>query len=680
MLKRYNKYMGTNLTKEQVSTLHSEIRLAEVRNEKELFPLIKKNLERYTGDFLPDLGIDWTIYLNEVYPIIQFNIPSIYYKNPKVYLKPRNKMVLTKKRNPQTEEMEEVWIEGSKAAKTQEAILNYCLEEIGYKREVQRALFDALVATHGVLWHGYKGDFGMTEEASYYIKSEKVFVERLAPTRFIFDPAVNISNLDKARWVGRCFDVPLDDLLEDDELDIDAIKTKGFKGYGQIIKEGVLRKGGQDVLQPGGSMKPLMDYADSEYRDSTACRFVRCYEIFKRPTKKEKKDGKKGSVLLLTNEQPHPLRENPWTYKAEGFPVKILQFNELPDSEFGLDDIKTYASVIDNKNIIRNIQIRNAQENSKVWVMIAKDGTNEEDIQKVQNGDQTIILKDGDTVNGKMSVQAGGSGASNELYLIDQRIDKELQDKSGVTDLKRGFVHSGEESAASIKTRSAGGAVKPQYRQDIMSDFIKDSVKYLNQLLKQFMPYKEAVRITGTIDLEWSENPTKEEIQAETDVEIDILSMLPENPDQEAQRLQMVLQLMQGAITNPAVFQKLQTEGYTFNLHPIVESLLMRLKIRDPEAFRRIRQEESLGFSSNQQLKLAHGNVLAGLQGAVDQIQPPQDTDDHIAHIEIYKAALQLLELTGTNPEVSAPIQQLIEAHMQMQQELEAKEAPKAAA
>jgi hypothetical protein len=106
----------------------------------------------------------------------------------------------------------------------------------------------------------------------------------------------------------------------------------------------------------------------------------------------------------------------------------------------------------------------------------------------------------------------------------------------------------------------------------------------------------------------------------------------------------------------------------------------MRLKIRDPEAFRRIRQEESLGFSSNQQLKVAHGNVLAGLQGAVDQIQPPQETDDHIAHGEVYKAALQLLQLTGTNEAVMQPLMELLEAHGGMQQELEAKQAPKAGA
>jgi len=664
------------LSEEQLTTIHNEIKLAEVRNEKELVPCLKKNLDRYIGDYIPEIGIDWDIYLNEVYPIVQFNIPSIYYRNPKVYLKPRNKIYITKKRDPLSGEMVEAQVDGTKAAKTQEAILNYCLGEIGYKREVQRCLFDALVGTHGVLWHGYKGDFGMTEEASYYIKSEKVFVERISPTRFLFDPAVNISNLDKARWVARCFDVPYEDLLDDDKLDFDVEKIKGFKGYGEAIKDGILKKGGKDIITAGGSIKSLLDYADSEYRDSTAARFVRVYEIFRRPTKKERKDGESGKVILLCEEQEKPLRISNWNYKAEGFPVQILQFNEMPDSCFGLDDIKTYESIIDNKNIIRNLQIRNAQENSKVWVMIAKDGTNEEDLQKAQVGDQTIILKDGDTVNGKMLVQSGGAGASNELYLIDQRIDKELQDKSGVTDLKRGFIHSGEESATSVNIRAAGGAVKPQYRQDIMADFIRASIRYLNQLLKQFMPYKEAVRITGSLDIEWSENPTKEEIQAETDVELDILSMLPENPEKETQQLQQILQLMFSALSNPAIFQKLQTEGFTFNIYPIIESLLMRLKIRDPEVFRRIRQEESLGFASIQQLKLAHGNVLAAIQG--QEIVPAQEGDDHKVQMEVYQAVLTLLEVTGTNPEVYQPLIELLQQHGMMQQELEAKQAPKA--
>jgi len=669
-----------SLDKKTLVRLHNEILLSVKRNENLLLPTIQRNLARYTGDYIPDWAgaHDWDIILNEIYPIVQFNLPSIFFRNPRAFLKPRNKTFIAKKRDPISGEMVETQLDSMKAARTQEAILNYSLSEIKYKGETRKVLFDALIAPHGVLWHGYKGEFGMTDEQSLFIKSENVFVKRLSPLRFLFDPAVNLSSLDEARWIGRSFDIPLEDLLEDDDLDVDKKQIKGFLGFGEKIDSDELlariKTGGQDKMRPESRFQPLVDFADDEYKRSNQSRFVTMYEIFLRPSKKEKKDGKKGRVILLTKEQFTELRVNKWPYKAEGWPAKPLIFNDLPDNTFGLDDISTYSSIVDNKNIIRNLQLRNAQENSKVWVALAKEGANEEDIEKIKVGDQTIIMFEGDSIANKMSVASPSGGASNELYLIDQRIDRELQDKSGVSDLKKGFLQSGEESATSVQLRNAGSSVRPQYRQDIMGDFLKESLHYLNQLLKQFMPIKDAVRIVGSLDLEWSENPSKEEIQADTDVELDAISMLPENPEREVRELQTIIGLMVDALSNPAVFQKLQQEGYIMNLHPIIEQLLLRLKIRNPEVFRRIRQEESMGFASISELKAAQANVGAALQGQ----QPPSpaaEGQDHQARLAIYTSTAQLLEAMQQTSDV---LMALIQAQQAIAQEEEKKTTPKA--
>ena len=120
------------------------------------------------------------------------------------------------------------------------------------------------------------------------------------------------------------------------------------------------------------------------------------------------------------------------------------------------------------------------KQNSKLYVALAMGGVQgEESIQKIQSGDQTIILFEGDTVAGKMEVKSGAGAASSELYLIDQRIQKNLDDKSGVTDLRKGVLQSGEESAASVKIRNANSSARPAYRQDIMKDFLQDSFLYL---------------------------------------------------------------------------------------------------------------------------------------------------------------------------------------------------------
>ena len=281
--------------------------------------------------------------------------------------------------------MVETECDSAKSAKTQEDILNYTLVEIKYKKQVRKVLLDALLFPHGILWHGYKGDFGMTEENSLLIKNERVFVSRLNPMRFIKDPAVNMANLDEARWVGRTIDIPFQDLVEDDKLDVDRSLVKGFKGYGESIggsstvKEQKQSAGGRDLMPINSAWRAMLEFADKNFQESNEAKFVQVHEIYLRPTKKELREGKKGWIVLLTDEQEKPLRVNEWTIKAEGFPAIVLSFNELPDSPIALSDPETYKDIADQKNVITNLQLRNAQENCRNIIALAKGGTNEEE-------------------------------------------------------------------------------------------------------------------------------------------------------------------------------------------------------------------------------------------------------------------------------------------------------------
>lgn len=653
--------MAEHLSKERLKALKNEIVMAQAFNREELEPIMAESLERYCGLYVPDFGADWDIVLNEVYPIIQNSLPAIFFRNPRVFLKPRNKTFIVKRRNPVSGRMEEVQADSSKSALTQEHILNYLLQEIKYKRQVRKTLLDALLFPYGVLWHGYKGDFGMTEEKSIYIKDAQIFAQHILPSRFLKDPSVSISELDEAKWVGRIIDIPYRDFIEDDELGIDKnIKIKGFRGYGQkigskSIKDSKKVKGGADSLKIG--RKPLLESATKEFQESDDANFVRVVEVYLRPTKKEKREGKKGWILLVTEEQDKPLRENPWEIKAEGWPAQILEFNEVPNGAFGLADVDTYKTIADHKNLIINQQIRNAQETGKTWVGLSVENANEEDIEAAAKGENSIIRYDGDNIKGRMFVASAAGQGSSELYLLDQRIQQNLEEKSGITDLKKGVLKSGEESATSVKIRTAGGGARPAYRQDIMADFLSDSVHYLNQLNKQFMTIKEAVRIIGSLDLQWSENPSKEEIQADVDVELDVISMLPESPEKEIQEYQIILKLIVEALTIPELRRKILEEKKTINISPVIEQLLMRLKIRDPEIFRTIRPEEAEGFASIQQLKQAQVNVQSVLKG--EQLPfPPRQGDDHRVKLEVYSSVQQLLQQMG---QVSELLNQLIE-------------------
>lgn len=677
--------MPEGLSADRIKNLKSEIQMSIALNREELEPILQENIQRYLGNYVPAFGNDWDIVLNEVYPIIQNNLPSIFFRNPRAFLKPHNKTFIIKKRNPISGQMEEIEADAAKSARTQEDILNYTIAHINYKKEIQKVLLDALLFPHGILWHGYKGNFGMTEEQSLTIENDKVFVKRISPMRFIHDPSVNMSNLEESRWVGRVIDVPLQDLIEDDLLDVDKKLVKGYKGYGETIgtasqqaEQARKAAGAADYIRINASRRAMIEYADKDFQNSPQARFVQVQEVFLRPTKKEMRAGSKGWIILTCDEQEGALRVNEWSIKAKGFPSVVLQFNELPDSKFGLSDVETYKQIADQKNVITNLQLRNAQENSKIWVAIAKGNSSEEEIEQIRQGDQTVVAFDGDTIEGKMKVMSGGGSASSELYTLGPIIDRQLQDKSGITDLKKGFLQSGEESATSVQIRNAGSSSRPVYRQDIMTDAVKDSFHYLNQLNKQFVPIKDAVRIVGSLDLEWSDNFSKEDIQAETDVDIDAISMLPENPEKEMQELQTILQLMVEGLTNPQIAQKIAQEGKTITLSPIIEQMLLRLKIKDPDVFRNIRPEESQGFVSVAEVRAAKDNVNAALSGQQQIPSPPAPGQDHLARLEMYGEVGKILQAVPgiQNSPAFKMIMQLIQvqaALLQQQQEQQAK-------
>jgi hypothetical protein len=663
---------------ERLLQLKNEIRMSIEFNDKELKPILEESLSRYTGNYVPSFAINWDIMVNEIYPVVQNYLPSIMFRVPRALLKPKQKSYIAKRRNPQSGEMEEMQLDSAKSAFTQEAILNYSVsEEMPYKKEVHKTLLDALVYPYGILWHGYKGEFGMTEESDFAILEDKVFVKHTSPMRFIYDPSVTLSNIDEAKWIGRVIDIPLQDLIEDDRLDIDKKLIKGFNGFGNKVGgksnkttgkrlNSLEMAGGKDLITPS---KSLIDYASDEYRKSNLSKFVQVQEIYLRPTKKEARAGKRGYILLLTDEQDKPLRTNNWTIKAKGFPAKVLYFNEIPDSRLPMGDLDTYKQIADQKNVIFNLQLRNAQENSKVWVGLAKDGADEEDIDAVRQGENTIVRFETDDVRKRMMVASPGGTASSELYIIDQRIQKNLEDKSGITDLRRGFLQSGEESATSVRIREAGSAVRIAYRQDIMTDFLKDSFKYINQLNRQFKSVEDAVRIIGTMDIDWVDNISKEELQAEVDVDINVFSMLPENPEREVRNLNTILMLMVQAITQPQIATKIAQEGKMINLSPLIESILTRLKIKEPDLFRNIKPEESMGFVSAQQLKQAQANTQAAVSG--QQIPfPPQINDDHRLKLETYTSVLQLINAMG---QTSDTLEQLIRVHTLLLRQLQEK-------
>ena len=102
---------------EQLIALRNEIKMSVAFNENELKTILDV--------------------VNEINPVVQNNLPSIFFRTPRAMFKPKQKTYIAKKRDPVSGKMVEVSLESSKSAFTQEAILNYSItEEMDNKTEV----------------------------------------------------------------------------------------------------------------------------------------------------------------------------------------------------------------------------------------------------------------------------------------------------------------------------------------------------------------------------------------------------------------------------------------------------------------------------------------------------------------------------------------------------------------
>ena len=125
------------------------------------------------------------------------------------------------------------------------------------------------------------------------------------------------------------------------------------------------------------------------------------------------------------------------------------------------------------------------------------------------------------------------------------------------------------------------------------------------------------------------------------------------------------------ALTSPQIQQKLKEEGKTINLSPLIEQILLRTRIRDPEVFRNIKPEESQGFVSVEQVREAKANVQAAITNQKIPF-PPKMEDDHVAKLEVYTSMAQMFQMMG---QVSDSLNQLIQIHQALLQQLQEKES-----
>ena len=523
-----------------------------------------------------------------VFSNIRTILPNINFRNPKLYVQAKKKPYRDKSGG---------YFDTIGASIILEMLLNYYYKELNFKRQIDKALMDALIGPWGIVHIGYttkteKVKDGDLLEINEIIKEESPFAVRISPLDFRVDPEAKDSHLEDASWDAVKWVKSLDDIKRSDKYKNTAKLKSNFK---------------VDTSFEGSVKSP----GDDKFQDSSNWDRVAGWDIW---------DKKTSRLITLVETHDKFLYEDDWPLVYEGFPQEILYFNENPDEMYPVSDIEIYQSEQDELNRIRSLQLEHIKKISQRKYISQQNMLSEEEKRKITHGPSgTIAESTGDPERALIPIK--DASVSQDIYLIARMLKEDIREESGIPQFEQGIAEKFDTATEPALMAQATQTRKTE-RLSIVENFVVRIMRKFAQVLQQTMseqnvpltinqfkefqtsiPHKLS-KISGPeaeILLPWF-TVNKDDIAGEYDFDIEVGSMQPVNQEQRKRDASMMYQMFsQDPYFDPVAIRKKVLEAFE----------IRDLELKDAKTV----QEEQI-----QMAQLAH-------QAEIDKGQPKIQAD-----------------------------------------------------
>ena len=595
-----------------------QIRIANIKAEPQERKILKYR-DYWNGFQHPlnsegDSMLDNDTIVNMVYTNISTILPSIIFRNPRLYVSARKKPVEGK--------------DTVAAALTLESLLNYYYEELKIKREITRCLMDSLLGPWGIMEVGYtlsteKIKGGKELIVDELIKEDSVFVKRVSPLFFRADPVAIDHQLNDASWIAFKWVRELEDVQNDPSLK----NTKDLKSNTVIDMDFKDTKRFRRSKDSKRSLEPNRD----EEGVAGVWNRVEGWDIWDKKTKRIR------TIVFSSSKQEKFLRDSPWpnTMKdIEGFPVELIYFNENPDEQFPLPDIQTYINEQDELNQISSLQLEHIKKLAERKFLM-REGALEmsEQLKLTKGGSGTISETSMDPKDAIFPVQT--PGVSQDLYVLRRQLMNDILRVSSVQETDRGG-RSNFGTATEAALAAQGSTLLREGRQSVVENFTVRIMKKVGQVLQQTLD-KRDFRLNRDAGIELSAqipekltkiegrdaanllfwlSAGKEDIQGEFDFTMEVGSMRPVNKETRKQDMLQLLQIL-------AQSGNLPDEVYS--------RIFEAFEIRDAEklisSIRELQQQQQQAAEKQQLLALQAQQAERQQKSQVDLTKTQMKTD-----------------------------------------------------
>lgn len=469
---------------------------------------------RLTEEEAPDGDNVW---VNLHFALSRVILPSIYYKNPDILVRPR-------KDTPYF------------YALMLESLLNYQVEAIGFEQEMRRVVFDALFCGIGVMKYGYEpalrkqvermdpitqqlmaltsGPGSLFEEEplpeeesdevlSEHVTPEDPFALRVSPRYFLMDPLATSD--DQARWKCHIVVKPVK------EVQASAVYarslTRGIEGTFSLQEEHAWNEvpGGYSLVDTGSSL--------SRFPSAKSEPLVKLYEVW---------DRESGDLLVLDSYHiergEHAfLRREKAPYDPKRSPLQTLVLNPDPDSPYGVPDAATWYNPINAMNLLRAMQYNHVKRFLRKYKS-RRGAIKPEQMDNLQNGiDGAIVEIEGDPLtDGPFPIE--DAPITGDLYRLTTDLRSDLNFLSGVTEQRRGESASRTATEASFIEQQA--QLRDSDRLLLVAQFAQRGIETILFLDRKFLGPEYVSFITGPLSLGYWKREADNILKAQVEVKV----------------------------------------------------------------------------------------------------------------------------------------------------------------
>jgi len=360
---------------------------------------------------------------------------------------------------------------------------------------------------------------GISHSTMRVMESEP-FVEYVSPYD-IFVPS-NTRRIDDVRWVAHRLTLPVDEILENSEFDVNE----------------------DNIIRDGAVINPADEYqaewrrnvergSGAEFSD-LALDTATIWEFYDMRTRHL-------TVTQLNRAEPLWHGEIPWSHKHSPF-VHIRNYTSSGHDFWGFGDLENIANIQSMFNEFLTEQIENARRSGQKYLVNA-DAVTPELIAALESSEPDVVapvtVPNNEPLS-EMLVPVFRSALSGDVYAAKEQLQGYMQEVLGINDFQAGGMGADRMSATAAAVVEGVATLRAQDKIMSIEEGAAQVGNVILRLCQEYLDEPTAIRVSDVQGASWPE-VTKSDIFGEFTISIEGGSLKAVNP---ATREQQALRLM----------------------------------------------------------------------------------------------------------------------------------------